>query len=559
MAFAPDGRSIAVSASHDNAIWFYDPGTGKAVRQLKGHTGAVFAAIYSKDGTRLASGSADGTARLWDLATGGVLGTFEHGKPVVDVALSGDGKLLATKTAQKVFLWDIATRKSIHQFEMQSADVRSLAFSPDSKLLASAATVWDTLTGKKSYQCENSGGYGYPTTFSPDGKIIAVGGYNGVLGLYDATTGKELPQSKAGWNRGPLSGVQFGPDGRTLATRGNDGVSLWYVATRQPLYRLPSKEFLRSLGISPDGKVLATFSDYGVLCFWDADTGKELLRIRGTVDQQNLGLSPVLAFSSDSKTLVSAGFSNVIRHWNVANGEELQQFIGHDRGVYFLAFAPDGKNLISASTDQTMRRWEVASGKELSSKTQVGSIRGSSPDAKLGAVRIEVKGANPSLLIFNLHILNLADGSELRFLKDVGCNWCVFSPDAKSIAVAATQMFWPDREETIHLIELATGNVRARFTGHLGFLEGAAFSPDGRMLASANDDTTCLIWDVTGRLQETGTATGNFSPMELDRLWDDLAGPDAVKAFRAIWVLAGSADRVLPFSRRSSAPCKVRR
>jgi RNA polymerase sigma factor (sigma-70 family) len=178
MEFAPNGQLLALCASHDQAIWLYDPITGKAVRSITGHTGSVKAAVFSKDGKTLASGSEDRTARLWDLDGNKVVRTFAHDHEVVDVALSADGKLMASKTAQEVHLWDIASGRLLHKLAWRSADVRSLAFSPDGKMLASEGILWDVRTGKKVHQCENSSGYS--TAFSPDGRIVAVGGFDGV-------------------------------------------------------------------------------------------------------------------------------------------------------------------------------------------------------------------------------------------------------------------------------------------------------------------------------------------------------------------------------------------
>jgi WD40 repeat protein len=362
---------------------------------------------------------------------------------------------------------------------------------------------------------------------------------------YDAATGRELPQSKDGWTRGSLSGVQFGADGKTLATRGN-GVTLWNIATQKPIYQIPRKEFPRGFAISPNGKLLATLSYTGALNLWDAVSGAPLRQLAGSAPQRIPNLVPDLVFSPDSSFLAAAAFGHTIGQWDLVTGEEVKRLSGHDGGVYALAYSSDGKSLWSTGIDRVLRHWEVASGKELQIGLPLGgTLRGISSAAGLAAVRPDGNDLHPAL-----RICKVTDGSEIRFLSDVNCNWCVFAPDGKTLAVGASNLFSPDQEKTIHLIEVATGKVRARFTGHLGFLEGAAFSPDGRLLASVSSDTTALIWDVTGRAKEAGPTANP------DTLWDDLASSDAASAFRSIWVLADGSDRALPFLRAHLQPVK---
>lgn len=149
LAFSPDGKELAVGTDRDHAIQIYDPATGKSVRKITGHEGAAIVAVYSKDGKFLASGSKDKTARVWDAATGKELHRFQEPEEVVDVALSPDGKLLATKTLKAVRLYDMASGKEVRRFEYVSNGLRSLAFSPDGKVLGCEVVLWDVATGKE--------------------------------------------------------------------------------------------------------------------------------------------------------------------------------------------------------------------------------------------------------------------------------------------------------------------------------------------------------------------------------------------------------------------------
>ncbi len=535
MMFAPDGRSIVLGTSDDKSIWFHDPATGKAIRRLEGHTAAVLVAVYSKDGNKLATGSKDETARVWDLSSEKILRQFAHSEAVLDVALSPDDKLLATQTGKAISVWSIVSGEKVHDFA-SPGELRSLAFSPDGKILASATDHWDMSTGKKVWECKDNSGY--PTAFSPDGKIVALGGFNGVLGLYDTASGKELPQSSAGWNRGAFTSIRFTPDGKQLITAGNDGTALLDIATRQPLYRLRYQ--LGSPAISSDNKVLATITLDRDILVADAKTGREIRRINAKTPNGNPGLWPVLVFSPEGTTLASAGYGNIIRQWDAQSGKELRQFKGHEKGVYSLVFSRDGKTLIATDLDKVTRFWDIASGQQ-HSLLREGYIRGISPDRKLCAIGQEGGG---------LRICGLINGQEVCRLNDASSNWCVFSPDGKTVAGIGRDLSGPETERTIQLIEVATAKVRAEFHGHHFGISDAAFSPDGRTLVTAGYDSTCLIWDMTGGRREGEVPPNGWSSKKLDDYWSDLGSADAAKAYQAIWALAAVPKQTLASARR---------
>jgi hypothetical protein len=155
VAFSPDGRLLA-TASFDGTARVWDPATGGHLRTLTGHDGGVWGVAFSPDGRLLATASRDGTARVWDPATGGHLRTLTgHTGTVWAVAFSPDGQLLATASSDKTArLWDPATgehRRTLTgrvSWVRRANWVRGVAFSPDDRLLATAsedrtARLWD--------------------------------------------------------------------------------------------------------------------------------------------------------------------------------------------------------------------------------------------------------------------------------------------------------------------------------------------------------------------------------------------------------------------------------
>ncbi len=260
VAFSPDGKTLA-TGGRDNCIRLWDVGTGKLKLTIAAHNAQVGVSrlAFFPDGKTLASASwaGDGTVKLWDVAGGKqrqVVGTDEGG--IGFLAVSPDGKSLAW--GGKIHLYDV---QAGHEARCLSAPgaVDSVAFSPDSKLLASAngggtVRLWEVATGKtvRDLPAGQSTATGsQAVAFSRDGSLLATAGRK--VRLWKTATGDEM--AALGAQGEGFFCVAISPDGRFLAGGAYETLHVWELATRKEIGRFA--ESAKSIAFSRDGRWLA--------------------------------------------------------------------------------------------------------------------------------------------------------------------------------------------------------------------------------------------------------------------------------------------------------------
>jgi WD40 repeat protein len=193
---------------------------------LRGHTDRVWAVAFSPDGTRLATASDDGTAKIWDASSGQELFTLstEATRGHHGLALSPDGTRLATASGVGTAkVWDVATGKVLLSLHGHTDWVSSVIFSPDGTRLATASEdgtvkVWDATTGQELLTLQGHTLEIWDVAFNSDGSRLATSGEDGKVKVWEAVSGKEL-FTLAG-HAGPVYSVAFTPDGNRLPQRG---------------------------------------------------------------------------------------------------------------------------------------------------------------------------------------------------------------------------------------------------------------------------------------------------------------------------------------------------
>ena len=236
--------------------------------------------------------------------------------------------------------------------------VYSVAFSPNGEMLASKSfdetiKIWNPNTGQLLRTIHTS--RGGQIAFSPDGNMLASGDTEDkVVNLWDPNTGELLKVLKG--HPGNVSYVTFSPDGTMLASGcSEDTIRLWNPDTGQLLRILHPKK-LDSITFSADGSIIANggAGDANVKV-WNPDTGEHLHTLEPVVDDVF-----DVAFSPEGHILASGRDFGVIKLWDTDSGLLLEDFKAHSNDVYDVAFSPDGHILASVGADNTVRLWEIS-------------------------------------------------------------------------------------------------------------------------------------------------------------------------------------------------------
>jgi WD40 repeat protein len=425
------------------------------------------------------------------------------------------------------------------------SDAPGMAFTPDGKALAAAATdqkeqeilhsvkFWDLASGEEIRQIKVPGNAAVSAVaIAPGGNLLAYGS-GGTVHLREADTGKEVHQLKAP-DRSVLALV-FSPDGKTLVARcRNQRVGLWetesgkelrQLGDAEPAQRAGTLNFVpgssgpetRALAISPDGKLLAAAAGSTVR-LWETATGKELPLTDG-----HRQAPLMIALSKDGKTVVSWGADRVVRGWEAASGKVLGSFPA-PAGTTMAAFSADGRIVALANGDNTIRLHESATGKELHrlraheggtaalAFTPDGNVLASRGSAD-GTIRLfdVTKGAEVRQIILrqgNAPAVPgvIVIGGPPRASRGTGPG-LAFSPDGGLLVATAPGT---DRlGNALVLLDVATGKELRKIESPKP-VASFAFSPDGRALAAENADRTITLWEVAsgkerGRLGQPAT------------------------------------------------------
>jgi len=321
VALSPDGQMIAVGG-RDGTIALVRAGNPGALPVAS--NSLDFDAVFSADGRRLLTATIQDGIQAWDLArrtrVGPSTAVYKTRNPFGQVALSPDGRLLAVNESldRRLSLWDVKRRIRLGDpLPGVTGYVRSLAFSPDGRILAWAddrnVILWDVAQRTRITALPRQAGDA-SLGFSPDGRRLAIAtdGPQGRIVLWDVA---RRPSAVPWVTGGDWGNPVFSPDGRWLAVGSSSGIGLWDVPTRKLVTTLPRHG---GAVFSPDSRLLAASTPTGEVAIWNVGSRTRIATLDIGYQGNALRFSPnskvLVAISDDGVTLQRFDTSWAVRH-----------------------------------------------------------------------------------------------------------------------------------------------------------------------------------------------------------------------------------------------------
>ncbi|KAK4064104.1 hypothetical protein Purlil1_14133 [Purpureocillium lilacinum] len=464
LVFAPK-NSIIRGTFGDSAprwvenIWPLQEEWNERVQLLEGHHGPVTTISLPDDDRFLASGSADGSIKIWDLSHGKCLHTLHENDGAVNAtAFSTNGAQVASASSDIISVWDAGSGRRLQSFSGHDGSIRLLSFSQDDQKLISYSfdrtiRTWSLRTGL----CTESIATTSPAcsaTFSSDGQRIA-------LGLFDDAVIEV-------WN--------LSPGRRPSIIRGRRS-SVRDDAVRTSAFSV------RAIAFSQSGEQLVSCSSDKIIKLWNTTT----LHCTKTLAINDIVHS--IAFAPDGRRLVVSvdSTNDAVRVCDLRTGRISQTMQSHDGPVCKAVFSTDGKRLISASFDGSVRIWPAESSHPYGSHLGYGGKTDSlalSSGGRWFASASEQDG-------YRLRIWNTANVEDVQELH--GHNSSVraidFSANDQWLASGSAN-------GTTRIWDVSRGRCVRLLTGQAQPVHSVAFSPNIRSLISGLEDGTVELWDL---------------------------------------------------------------
>jgi WD40 repeat protein len=350
VAVTPDG-SRAISGSHDKTLGVWDLKEGRRLRELKGHTGEVWAVAVTPDGRTAISGSDDKTLLLWNLESDEpiqALGGQTH--PVRAVAVTQNARAVSA-SGDTLWLWNLKSQQTICGNDCHRDEVSSIAVTPGGLAVSAShdktLRVWDLEGGKLIRTLDDHSDS--VTAVAAACEIVVSASEDKTLRLWDLKSGKPIDE--------PLEACTLEYQYPDLSPE-YQSVRVWLTEDNETVHTPDGQsDWVNSVAVTPDGCLAVSASGHQIR-LWDLVNRKAIRPIEGHSD-----VIYSVALTSDGRRAISASRDRLLLLWDLENGKAiLPRFEGHTDAVRAVAVTPDGRFAVSGSLDRTLLHWDLKSG-----------------------------------------------------------------------------------------------------------------------------------------------------------------------------------------------------
>ncbi|MFM8274400.1 MAG: hypothetical protein ACKODX_19010 [Gemmata sp.] len=523
VAFAPNGKLVALGDSNAQVAVYVPAGPGNqlAMSVQGADQGEVVGVAFGADGASVFTAGRDGKVRLTagPDAEGKSVGNTAtklrdfvgHGGPVTGLAVTADGKLLATSSEDKtVRVWDTTSGKQLRSFQGHMTKATAVAVRRDGRQVASASEdgavrVWDLNTTDEHRAVADSKESLWAVAVSPDGKRVAAAGADRSIRVYSPDSGKVEATLDAG---AAMTALAFLPDGNRLVAAGGDKVvKVWDVSAKKVVQDLPGHALaVLAVAAGEDGGLVVSGSADATVRGFDPATGKEqwkwMSRKAACAVSVRKGGKQVAVGLADGGLAVIDVTS--------AAPKELSSQSAHTAGTTCVAYSPDGNRLATVGGDGALRVWSAGAAGAL---VPLAKFDGQAvPNSTTGSAPLSTVAFSPDGRFVAaggadavVRVWDVQTKSEVRGLRG-HTDWVTsvaFGPDGRFLASVAAE-----KDNALRVFELPPLDSGSAAGGHLLAVNAVAVSPNGKLVATAGTDQTIKVWDVaTGK--EVATLVGN--------------------------------------------------
>jgi WD40 repeat protein len=511
-ALSPDEKLVA-AANRDYAVrvWKTD---GQLLRVLTGHSADVLGVSFDATSRKVLTWAEDGTARLWNIYGNQPPIVMQGGDyRVIHASISPNGQMVATST-----------------------------------FLHSPPRVWNATNGKLLFTLGQATGTVPDVEFSPDGSLIATANVNGTVSFWKAATGALLGSLNVATGPNPSGQMDvdealFSPGGRYLLVSTSDPLGnhaqsqVWDLSTLQPATPLLTGGDGRW---SPDGKFLITTGPDGNARIWDATAGRLMQLLHGP----DPIAGPAL-LSSDGGTgsplyAITGSQDGTADLWNPSDGTLIESLVGSQGAVTPAAFWPDARQVVTFGSDGSSRIWSTGAVVPQPAPVTpdlLSTVRtlGGASNVVPTSISLQPDPLAPLAAFYNLTRSGVSTHSATIIDTRSGARISTVPfPAGSSVHPAGSNGYvsFDDRGRVMLVVGNGPAQIRAARTGRLlhtlsgigSLAVSGAVSPDGKLVAAADDQDRIGLWDTaTGQHlvsfyrnhPQTGVATDitvKFSP-----------------------------------------------
>jgi WD40 repeat protein len=538
VAISPNDQLVATGGS-DGKISIWEIDNVQNTLNIKAHEGHIVGLIFTTDSKRLISSSFDRQIKIWDIENGVCLHSWQSSEPCYRLALSNDGKMIATGSeCGNIFIWDVDTKKLIKTLVGHTLVSMDVAFHPQDLLLASSSCdttikIWNLATEECIYTLAEHTQFVFSVNFNPLGDQLVSSSFDASIKIWDVASGHCL-QTMQEHSRATVEAL-FSPDGRQIISASQDLTLRIWEQLQSNSWQCTKvlsghRNNIWSIALDSKGKNLISGDLSGVLKVWDMES----LQCSKTLSSVSRAFR-ALAFHPAGDLLASSCEDCQIHLWDINANKCLSVIPAHQMAVWKIVFLSQGQLLASCSMDGTVKLWDLVKNESLKKRSQplqssstfiltiachphLEILASGTPEANIyfwnyqtGLLLGKLEQAQ---LDNNINILDLAYHPNGRWLAIASFDpdirvWDMETKECYRMLKGHTNQNWTvnfhpqgdflasgGEDYTICLWHIHTGECIHVLNGHTAAITCTAFSIDGSCLASSSKDYTIRIWNV---------------------------------------------------------------